>query len=127
MIRRPPRSTRTDTLFPYTTLFRSYGFGIGVPFGGVGNEFVERQAIGLHRTVDHWHPAAFGGSGGEAKPTFQFPDMSPAARRRHITASWRPAVPGGRWCPALGAPRHWRKPPPPEKWGPAGWPSPGGG
>src|SRR3546814_6161889 len=28
MIRRPPRSTRTDTLFPYTTLFRSfYGSG----------------------------------------------------------------------------------------------------
>src|SRR3546814_6565463 len=27
MIRRPPRSTRTDTLFPYTTLFRS-GMGI---------------------------------------------------------------------------------------------------
>src|SRR3546814_654840 len=34
MIRRPPRSTRTDTLFPYTTLFRSLperlGAGIGV-------------------------------------------------------------------------------------------------
>src|SRR3546814_9696575 len=37
MIRRPPRSTRTDTLFPYTTLFRSFGlinllrfrFGLG--------------------------------------------------------------------------------------------------
>src|SRR3546814_1249412 len=28
MIRRPPRSTRTDTLFPYTTLFRSF-FGLG--------------------------------------------------------------------------------------------------
>src|SRR3546814_10727377 len=27
MIRRPPRSTRTDTLFPYTTLFRSYRAG----------------------------------------------------------------------------------------------------
>src|SRR3546814_3560583 len=27
MIRRPPRSTRTDTLFPYTTLFRSQYFG----------------------------------------------------------------------------------------------------
>src|SRR3546814_4889438 len=27
MIRRPPRSTRTDTLFPYTTLFRSARFG----------------------------------------------------------------------------------------------------
>src|SRR3546814_3998419 len=26
MIRRPPRSTRTDTLFPYTTLFRSVDF-----------------------------------------------------------------------------------------------------
>src|SRR3546814_3120288 len=26
MIRRPPRSTRTDTLFPYTTLFRSILF-----------------------------------------------------------------------------------------------------
>src|SRR3546814_14401928 len=26
MIRRPPRSTRTDTLFPYTTLFRSHLF-----------------------------------------------------------------------------------------------------
>src|SRR3546814_1538885 len=28
MIRRPPRSTRTDTLFPYTTLFRSH-FALG--------------------------------------------------------------------------------------------------
>src|SRR3546814_2599705 len=27
MLRRPPRSTRTDTLFPYTTLFRSLGYG----------------------------------------------------------------------------------------------------
>src|SRR3546814_11339159 len=30
MIRRPPRSTRTDTLFPYTTLFRS-ARGMGTP------------------------------------------------------------------------------------------------
>src|SRR3546814_6540781 len=28
MIRPPPRSTRTDTLFPYTTLFRSAGDGV---------------------------------------------------------------------------------------------------
>src|SRR3546814_14048705 len=28
MIRRPPRSTRTDTLFPYTTLFRSVDDGM---------------------------------------------------------------------------------------------------
>src|SRR3546814_3174902 len=33
MIRRPPRSTRTDTLFPYTTLFRS---GRAAGFGGAG-------------------------------------------------------------------------------------------
>src|SRR3546814_20098340 len=36
MIRRPPRSTRTDTLLPYTTLFRSgdkFGAGIGVRKG----------------------------------------------------------------------------------------------
>src|SRR3546814_4966804 len=32
MIRRPPRSTRTDTLFPYTTLFRSFALpGNGAP------------------------------------------------------------------------------------------------
>src|SRR3546814_2782924 len=35
MIRRPPRSTRTDTLFPYTTLFRSglEGRGMRLLFG----------------------------------------------------------------------------------------------
>src|SRR3546814_8492623 len=32
MIRRPPRSTRTDTLFPYTTLFRSPKLQCSVPF-----------------------------------------------------------------------------------------------
>src|SRR3546814_16561099 len=36
MIRRPPRSTRTDTLFPYTTLFRSEAVG--------GHQPVHRKA-----------------------------------------------------------------------------------
>src|SRR3546814_13380784 len=41
MIRRPPRSTRTDTLFPYTTLFRSIG-GIGdAAEGKFGVEMVD--------------------------------------------------------------------------------------
>src|SRR3546814_5564841 len=40
MIRRPPRSTRTDTLFPYTTLFRSETYLCtprGTPGGIEGN------------------------------------------------------------------------------------------
>src|SRR3546814_12552965 len=38
MIRRPPRSTRTDTLFPYTTLFRSSSGAdvVVLPVGGDG-------------------------------------------------------------------------------------------
>src|SRR3546814_10016161 len=36
MIRRPPRSTRTDTLFPYTTLFRSSGRPAKVDGGPTG-------------------------------------------------------------------------------------------
>src|SRR3546814_9525296 len=36
MIRRPPRSTRTDTLFPYTTLFRSLPFQDAAPAEGSG-------------------------------------------------------------------------------------------
>src|SRR3546814_8630433 len=43
MIRRPPRSTRTDTLFPYTTLFRS---DAGVTVRDVG-AFWQAQAFDL--------------------------------------------------------------------------------
>src|SRR3546814_4900440 len=45
MIRRPPRSTRTDTLFPYTTLFRSTGGGRQYAGGG-GNGVQWRRAYG---------------------------------------------------------------------------------
>src|SRR3546814_13161430 len=49
MIRRPPRSTRTDTLFPYTTLFRSYvqflksnpRYSDALKHGGSANHFVQ--------------------------------------------------------------------------------------
>src|SRR3546814_11941492 len=43
MIRRPPRSTRTDTLFPYTTLFRS-----GLRVRRLGNSSVTYE-IGLFK------------------------------------------------------------------------------
>src|SRR3546814_20310386 len=45
MIRRPPRSTRTDTLFPYTTLFRS------LDPGGL-----------LERAANVWDPTIAGGT-----------------------------------------------------------------
>src|SRR3546814_4141970 len=47
MIRRPPRSTRTDTLFPYTTLFRSWTITNGF--------FHETDAAGAIAT-DHRFP-----------------------------------------------------------------------
>src|SRR3546814_1761440 len=46
MIRRPPRSTRTDTLFPYPTLFRS------VAGGEAGQEQVDGAAEVAGRIVD---------------------------------------------------------------------------
>src|SRR3546814_1361364 len=48
MIRRPPRSTRTDTLFPYTTLFRSAVESIIEAFPGhvqLGGGIRERAAV----------------------------------------------------------------------------------
>src|SRR3546814_1630011 len=48
MIRRPPRSTRTDTLFPYTTLFRSLAEGRVIEF-----EF----AVGFHLWQQGFEPA----------------------------------------------------------------------
>src|SRR3546814_2264250 len=44
MIRRPPRSTRTDTLFPYTTLFRSPVARPGQPAHGPPGRRVSRRA-----------------------------------------------------------------------------------
>src|SRR3546814_4810802 len=52
MIRRPPRSTRTDTLFPYTTLFRSEQakIEIGVPPAMIFDQCGEH--IGNDRATD---------------------------------------------------------------------------
>src|SRR3546814_7231037 len=48
MIRRPPRSTRTDTLFPYTTLFRSLHAGRPAkPRPGVGRRRRARVCRGV--------------------------------------------------------------------------------
>src|SRR3546814_2067054 len=57
MIRRPPRSTRTDTLFPYTTLFRSQHDGKHrrhADWHKIGRDVVAEVSAqaGQHRVVD---------------------------------------------------------------------------
>src|SRR3546814_10595445 len=66
MIRRPPRSTRTDTLFPYTTLFRSLEDGVALrdeadsvanvvlrgPAGDVGTAITHAARCRLQRAED---------------------------------------------------------------------------
>src|SRR3546814_2817108 len=62
MIPRPPRSTRTDTLFPYTTLFRS--------------------AVGDQRRACARRPGAAGRIGEFSFEIRQFLDLGVAARQR---------------------------------------------
>src|SRR3546814_14571314 len=54
MVRRPPRSTRTDTLFPYTTLFRSperAGSEPGLGVGRLAADLEIEAGIGLEETL----------------------------------------------------------------------------
>src|SRR3546814_8677791 len=54
MIRRPPRSTRTDTLFPYTTLFRSFAGNQSSAYwtnNGYGTAQVNLRGLGIKRTL----------------------------------------------------------------------------
>src|SRR3546814_11798931 len=63
MIRRPPRSTRTGTLFPYTTLFRSQlvhrkislrcGSGERHRFGASLDQDAEQEVSGVRRSEEH--------------------------------------------------------------------------
>src|SRR3546814_8510255 len=46
MIRRPPRTTRTDTLFPYTTLFRSHVDDLELGFVHSAIKVVEEHFLG---------------------------------------------------------------------------------
>src|SRR3546814_15738476 len=52
MIRRPPRSTRTYTLFPYTTLFRSHPFEVFPASERLGQRRLRRRALRLHLLED---------------------------------------------------------------------------
>src|SRR3546814_11541961 len=61
MIRRPPRSTRTDTLFPYTTLFRS-GLAAEPDLARIGHEHAAQDVHGgrlaRHVLADQAHHLA---------------------------------------------------------------------
>src|SRR3546814_2845192 len=68
MIRRPPRSTRTDTLFPYTTLFRSLQHILGIaslPDGWTQATALDVLKVNKSLTIDElWSNPAFGHFGG---------------------------------------------------------------
>src|SRR3546814_19515279 len=72
MIRRPPRSTRTDTLFPYTTLFRSlsrerYGLLRSVILSH--HQVVGGILCGLSVKIERWHAEFPTGAGSPNKRT----------------------------------------------------------
>src|SRR3546814_13623360 len=62
MIRRPPRSTRTDTLFPYTTLFRSFTTAAqAIP--STSHEWSVQHQAWNGGKMDQWLPAHRGADG----------------------------------------------------------------
>src|SRR3546814_6263585 len=75
MIRRPPRSTRTDTLFPYTTLFRSKGTPYDTYFQGV------ERIMDSYGGRPHWGKMHFQRAETLA-PRYPLWDDALAARRR---------------------------------------------
>src|SRR3546814_1418475 len=89
MIRRPPRSTRTDTLFPYTTLVRSEGRPRGLRERQARGAEQLRRRPGVHREI---HP--------QSAP-YRDPDPRRPARQHPLSQRTRmqhPAPPpeGGR-------------------------------
>src|SRR3546814_2389805 len=102
MIRRPPRSTRTDTLFPYTTLFRSVGyrsreFGhLGIfrgalhPSAADGTAIVDRHIV--EQPPSRLHVSSFGvGDGADTNQTEKYcqDGHSAADQRRRAMAGGR--------------------------------------
>src|SRR3546814_5431519 len=84
MIRRPPRSTRTDTLFPYTTLFRSHGAASG---GGETAAGKNARYVRLRRGSDDIEGAGDGDlCRRQLARKWRKPDPVRPARRREIAS-----------------------------------------
>src|SRR3546814_5284628 len=85
MIRGPPRSTRTDTLFPYTTLFRSLVFDQTDPREVARRRrAVDLAAVGRHhRLVGPGRRLCDEDSGGDEARTSEAAEMALDAREEH--------------------------------------------
>src|SRR3546814_15071374 len=83
MILRPPRSTRTDTLFPYTTLFRSSG---GVR---LNRTLLEADNLVFPTYIGPIDPSNGGGFGIDLK--FQN-DFTRLASQKATTTDWLPRI-----------------------------------
>src|SRR3546814_4552954 len=98
MIRRPPRSTRTDTLFPYTTLFRSvasalYGQMLQQGTGGPANPagavpFLRQAAVaGVANAQNFLALALFNGEGVPADKAAAMTWWEKAVAQKHGPAT----------------------------------------
>src|SRR3546814_10596757 len=68
MIRRPPRSTRTDTLFPYTTLFRSFDRRRVYGMSGRKRTGADARSCGREKMTHTPEKAAFSGVDAASRP-----------------------------------------------------------
>src|SRR3546814_8848069 len=80
MIRRPPRSTRTDTLFPYTTLFRS-----GVDRFQSRN--VRRVGVSSIEGIKHADKFFIGGEWVSPSPSSKIDVINPATEEVFLTVA----------------------------------------
>src|SRR3546814_5715302 len=85
MIRRPPRSTRTDTLFPYTTLFRSAG-ALAVADENRPHSRLSRSRSGVQPSGNS-SPGSGGRSGTLAKMRSRPSNVEPLERRLKNSAA----------------------------------------
>src|SRR3546814_5224739 len=84
MIRRPPRSTRTDTLFPYTTLFRSLA-GATPGRGGLSAEQMLNQSLKAYLVL-HAEPTLDSDNGARALASLKSAGFAVALRSEEHTS-----------------------------------------